>query len=102
MKKLQEVILKVCAENEADKIEISNKDFLENVSGRKEIEGCSERTIQYYRVTVEHLFSQIETSVRKITTEEIRTYLADYQKKIIVQMLRLIIFRRNISSFFHG
>ena len=29
MKKLQEVILKVCAENEADKMEIYNTDFLE-------------------------------------------------------------------------
>ena len=32
MKKLQEVILKVCAEKEADKMEISNTDFLEMFS----------------------------------------------------------------------
>ena len=50
-----------------------------NVSGCKKIEGCSDRTLQYYKVTVEHLLSQIKTSVRKITTEEIRAYLADYQ-----------------------
>ena len=45
----------------------------------QKIEGCSDRTLQYYQVTVEHLLSQIKTSVRKITTEEIRAYLADYQ-----------------------
>ena len=48
MKKLQEVMLKVCAENEADKMEISNTDFLEMFLDAKKIEGCSERTIQYY------------------------------------------------------
>ena len=67
MKKLQEVILKVCAEDEADKMEISNTDFLKMFLDAKKIEGCSERTIQYYKVTVEHLLSHIETSVRKIT-----------------------------------
>ena len=45
MKKLQEVMLKVCAENEADKVEIPNKDFLEMFLDAKKIEGCSERTI---------------------------------------------------------
>ena len=80
MKKLQEVILKTFSENEAKKQEISNHDFLKMFLDAKKIEGCSERTIQYYKVTVEHLLSKIEESVRKITTEEIRAYLADYQK----------------------
>ncbi len=52
----------------------------------KRIEGCSERTLNYYRTTVEHLISQIETGVRKISTEEIREYLSNYQKGIVVQM----------------
>lgn len=80
MKKLQEVILKTFAENEADKQEISNDDFLKIFLDAKRIEGCSERTIQYYRATVENLFSHITENVRKITTEEIRAYLSDYQK----------------------
>ena len=100
MKKLQEVILKVCAENEADKMEISNTDFLEMFLDAKKIEGCSERTIQYYKVTVEHLLSHIETSVRKITTEEIRTYLAEYQKNNKCSNVTVDNIRRNISSFF--
>lgn len=100
MKKLQEVILKVCAENEADKMEISNIDFLKMFLDAKKIEGCSERTIQYYKVTVEHLLSHIETSVRKITTEEIRTYLAEYQKNNKCSNVTVDNIRRNISSFF--
>ena len=66
----------------------------------KKIEGCSERTIQYYKVTVEHLLSKIEESVRKITTEEIRAYLADYQKWNNCSNVTIDNIRRNISSFF--
>ena len=62
MKKLQEVVLKTFSENEADKQEISNNDFLQMFLDAKRIEGCSERTIQYYRVTVEHLFSKMNQS----------------------------------------
>ena len=100
MKKLQGVMLKVCAENEADKVEIPNKDFLEMFLDAKKIEGCSERTLQYYRVTVEHLLSQMGNSVRKVTTEEIRTYLADYQKNSNCSNVTIDNIRRNISSFF--
>lgn len=100
MKKLQEVVLKIFSENEADKQEIPNAEFLKMFLDAKRIEGCSERTIQYYQVTVEHLLSQIETSVRKITTEEIRTYLADYQKINGCSNVTVDNIRRNISSFF--
>ena len=100
MKKLQEVILKVCSENEADKVQISNHDFLEMFLDAKKIEGCSERTLQYYRVTVAHLLSQTENSVRKVTTEEIRAYLAEYQKNSSCSNVTIDNIRRNISSFF--
>lgn len=67
MKKLQEVIIKTFAENEAAKVDIENEDFLNMFLAAKRIEGCSERTINYYRVTVQHLLSCTEKNVRKIT-----------------------------------
>lgn len=100
MKKLQEVIIRTFAENEASKTDISNDDFLKMFLDAKQIEGCSERTIQYYRVTVEHLLSQIETNIRKITTEEMRDYLSDYQKRNNCSNVIVDNVRRNISSFF--
>ena len=100
MKKLQEVIISTFAENEAVKKDISNDEFLEMYLAAKQIEGCSERTINYYRVTVEHLLSQIYTSVRKITTEEMREYLANYQKRNNCSNVTIDNVRRNISSFF--
>ncbi|MFR5487663.1 site-specific tyrosine recombinase/integron integrase [Eubacterium sp.] len=100
MKKLQEVILRNFAENEVEKREISNDNFLRMFLDAKRIEGCSERTLNYYRTTVEHLISQIETGVRKISTEEIREYLSNYQKRNSCSNVTIDNIRRNISSFF--
>ena len=100
MKKLQEVIIKNFAENEADKKEIPNEEFLKMFLAAKRIEGCSERTLNYYKTTVEHFIAQIETGVRKITTEEIREYLSNYQKRNNCSNVTIDNVRRNISSFF--
>lgn len=100
MKKLQEVIIRNFAENEVKRKEIANEDFLKMFLDAKRIEGCSERTIKYYRATVEHLILQVETSVRKITTEEIREYLSNYQKRNNCSNATIDNVRRNISSFF--
>ncbi len=66
----------------------------------KQIEGCSERTIRYYETTIEHLLSYTEVSVRKITTEEMREYLSNYQKRNNCTNVTIDNVRRNISSFF--
>lgn len=100
MKKLQEVILKNLAENEPDKVEISNTEFLDLFLDAKKVEGCSDRTITYYKVTIEHLLKNIDKSVRKITTEEIRSYLSEYQKINNCSNVTVDNIRRNLSSFF--
>lgn len=100
MKKLQEVLLKTFSEHESEKIEISNQDYLGLFLDAKKIEGCSERTIHYYRVTIERLLLNISTPIRKITTEEIRHYLVDYQKINNCSKVTVDNVRRNISSFF--
>lgn len=100
MKKLQEVIIKTFAENEAVKTDIANDEFLKMFLAAKRIEGCSDRTISYYQTTVKHLLSKTETSVRKITTEEMREYLSNYQKRNDCSNVTIDNVRRNISSFF--
>ncbi len=100
MKKLQEVLLKNLCENEAPKEGIANLDYLEMFLDAKKIEGCSARTLQYYRVTIEKLLESTSTPIRKITTEEIRCYLADYQKINDCSKVTVDNVRRNISSFF--
>ena len=100
MKKLQEVIVKAFAENEAVKENISNEEYLSMFLAAKQIEGCSARTIQYYRVTVEHMIRRIPLEIRKITTDDIREYLAKYQKMNSCGKVTVDNVRRNLSSFF--
>lgn len=100
MKKLQEVIIKTFAENEAVKKDISNEDFLRMFLDAKRTEGCSERTIKYYQTTIKHLLSQTTVEVRKLTTEEMREYLSNYQKRNNCSNMTIDNIRRNISSFF--
>lgn len=100
MKKLQEVLLKTFSEKEAVKETIGNEEYLRLFLDAKKIEGCSERTIHYYRTTVEKLLEYIKTPVRKVTTEEIRAYLVDYQKINNCSKVTVDNIRRNISSFF--
>lgn len=100
MKKLQEILLKTFSENEMSKTEISNKEYLDLFLDAKKIEGCSERTIQYYRITIEKLLISVTTPIRKMNTEEIRHYLVDYQKINNCSKVTVDNVRRNISSFF--
>jgi len=100
MKKLQEVLIQTFSENTIEKEEISNEEYLRLFLDAKRIEGCSERTIQYYSATVDRMLQNIENPVRKISTEDIRKYLVDYQKINNCSKVTVDNIRRNISSFF--
>ncbi len=100
MKKLQEVLLKNMKEQEDSLSEATNYDYLEMFIAAKKIEGCSDRTVAYYKATVEHLLKCIDTPIRKITTDEIRSYLAKHQEKSGCSKTTVDNIRRNISSFF--
>lgn len=100
MKKLQEVLLRQFAEKEKPSKPESNWAYLQLFLDAKRIEGCSDRTLKYYRVTNEHLLSQIETPIRQMTTDQIRRYLVEYQEKNHCSKVTVDNIRRNISSFF--
>jgi len=100
MKRLQEVLIDNLCDGETKKITISNEEYLRMFLEAKRIEGCSERTTQYYRVTIEKMLESIETPIRKVTTEEIRGYLAKYQEDNNCGKVTIDNIRRNISSFF--
>ena len=100
LKKLQEVLLKRLQEQDEQVEPAKNDEYLEMFINAKKIEGCSERTLKYYRSSVQHMFSRIETPVRKITTEQLREYLTGYQKINNCGKSTVDNIRRNISSFF--
>lgn len=100
MKKLQEVLLKNLTDDMPQKEQVSNEAYLKMFIDAKRIEGCSDRTLQYYNMTVEHLLATVDVPVRKMTTDEIRSYLADYQQRNNCSKVTVDNVRRNISSFF--
>lgn len=100
MKKLQEVLIKNFSGKETQHEQVSNADYLKIFIDAKKIEGCSERTLQYYCVTIEHFLQNIKTPIRKISTDEIRCYLVEYQKINDCSKVTVDNIRRNISSFF--
>ncbi len=100
LKKLQEVLLKRLQEQDEQVEPARNDEYLEMFINAKKIEGCSERTLKYYRSSVQHMFSRIETPARKITTEQLREYLTEYQKINNCGKSTVDNIRRNISSFF--
>lgn len=100
LKRLQEVLLKRLVKDEPEKKMISNEEYLNKFLEAKKIEGCSERTIKYYKVTVEQLLKKVLHPIRKVTTEQMREYLVDYQKINNCGKTTIDNVRRNISSFF--
>lgn len=100
MKKLQEVLLKNLCNSAPKKQEISNEQYLQLFLDAKHIEGCSNRTLQYYQMTVMKMLNEVRVPVRRITTEDIREYLSAYQKINNCSNVTVDNIRRNISSFF--
>lgn len=100
MKKLQEVMIRTLTQKEQKRRAIDNAEYLRMFLDAKKIEGCSRRTIQYYQVTIERLLENTSVPVRKITTEDMRIYLSDYQKTNNCSKVTVDNVRRNISSFF--
>ena len=100
LRKLQEVLLKeLCRESRMEKA-TTNEEYLQMFLNAKKIEGCSDRTIQYYRVTVERFLKVVQKRIRKVTAEEIRQYLVEYQSVNNCSKTTIDNIRRNISSFF--
>ena len=102
-KVLEHALLDVTLSIEENKPELSiysNEELLSNFLDAKNLEGCSTKTIKYYRAAITKLLSTINKSAVAITTEDIRKYLSDYQKINNCSKSNLDNIRRILSSFF--
>lgn len=100
MKKLQSVLIKRIDEQKEKEEAITNEQYLDMFLTAKQLEGCSDRTIQYYRVTIEGLLEKFNIPLRNMTTEKLRDYLVKYQDKNNCSKVTVDNVRRNLSSFF--
>ena len=77
-----------------------NQDLLNNFLSAKRVEGCSERTIIYYRTTIFKMLDEIGLKIVDITTDDLRKYLAEYKDKNNASKATIDNVRRILSSFF--
>ena len=80
--------------------EPETQDYLEIFLSAKRIEGCSEKTLTYYRNTIHQMMESIGKTVCTIETEDLRTYLSRYQAEKESSKVTIDNIRRIFSSFF--
>ena len=66
----------------------------------KRIEGCSEKTLSYYRQTIVSMLSGIDKEPQEIVTEDLRKYLTEYQASRKSSKVTIDNIRRILSSYF--
>lgn len=78
----------------------SNSKLLELFISAKRIEGCSEKSLKYYKIVIENMLTSLKTAIRDLTTGDLRTYLAHYQQERKSSKVTIDNMRRIFSSFF--
>lgn len=82
-------------QEKADRVEL-----LEVFIAAKKVEGCSEKSLKYYESTIQQMIYNISRPIREITTDNLRVYLADYQRERGSSKVTIDNIRRIFSSFF--
>ena len=102
--KLQEVLHHSLSNYDISESENSNKTSEQNLVelflSAKRIEGCSEKSLKYYESTILSLLNELKKDVKQIVTDDIRTYLTEYQAKKQSSKVTIDNIRRILSSFF--
>ena len=93
-----EVTLNPDCDAEDDKL--SNSELLSLFISSKRVEGCSEKTLRYYESSINKMFQTVETHITRITTDDLRNYLSEYQKINGCSKANIDNIRRILSSFF--
>lgn len=77
-----------------------NKKMIDSFISSKQVEGCSKRTIKYYKEIIEKFVNNFDKSIKQISTNEIRNYLSNYKDNSSCGSTTIDNIRRVLSSFF--
>ncbi|MBR3254969.1 MAG: tyrosine-type recombinase/integrase [Clostridia bacterium] len=83
-----------------DNDEKNQTDYSDIFVSAKRVEGCSERTLNYYKTTIDNMLNNVNKKVNNIETDDLRKYLADYQLNNQCSKVTIDNVRRILSSFF--
>ena len=79
---------------------MENSKLIDKFLSAKKIEGCSIKTIEYYRNIILKMTMSIKKLIKTITTEDLRKYLSDYKEENKSSLTTIDNMRRIFSSFF--
>lgn len=80
--------------------EYTNDELLHKFLSAKQVEGCSEKTLRYYKATLTKMLEKMELHVTQMTTDNLREYLSEYQQINECSKGNVDNIRRILSSFF--
>ena len=106
--KLKEILTEICLnyhieileQSQKQEVQKNNEEILNKFISSKEIEGCSVRTLKYYKDNITKMLDTINLPVNEITTETLRNYLSNYKNNSTAGMVTIDNIRRTLSSFF--
>ncbi len=87
-------------DNNNDSNETDNFKLLNSFLSAKQVEGRSEKTIVYYKSTLEKMLAKVNKQVYNITTDDIRKYLFEHKQEKDSSKITIDNMRRIFSSFF--
>ena len=79
---------------------ISEQNLVDLFLAAKRIEGCSEKSLKYYESTIVAMLDELHKEVKQIDTDDIRSYLTEYQARKKSSKVTIDNIRRILSSFF--
>ena len=74
--------------------------IVEKFLAAKRVEGCSDKSMLYYQSTLNNALRKVGKDVKHITTDDLRTYLDEYQQTSGASRVTVDNIRRILSSFF--
>lgn len=102
--KLQEVLAHALFGYEVAKTDkdedVSEQNLVDLFLSAKRIEGCSEKSLKYYESTILTMMDALHKEVKQIDTDDIRSYLTEYQARKKSSKVTIDNIRRILSSFF--
>ena len=74
--------------------------IVETFLAAKRVEGCSDKSMHYYKSTINNALQAVNKDVKHITTDDLRQYLDNYQQTSNASKVTVDNIRRILSSFF--
>ena len=77
-----------------------NSKLLNLFLSAKQVEGCSKKTVTYYKSTINYMLNKVNKDVLNVSTDDLREFLSNHRKERNSSKVTLDNIRRIFSSFF--